>query len=256
MISNNTANGLNGQVFAVTGGASGIGLSIVSALCERGASVAILDLPNSQGALVATRLQEEGKHVQFFDANVSELERLDDVAAEVEKQLGPISGFVANAGISRVCAAMDYTPEAWRETMGVNLDGAFFSVQAFARRMRAHGGSIVMISSIAAKHVVSPETHAAYGASKAAVAHLASLLGIEWASLGIRVNAVAPGYTDTPILQKMKTDDPSTVAAWVNRTHLGRLLDPQEIANSVVFLLSGYSSGITGTVLEVDAGYR
>lgn len=135
----------------------------MTALCDQGAAVAILDLPNSQGLSAAENLQREGKQARFFAADVSQLEQLGEIAAAVESELGPISGFVANAGIARSCAALDYTPQAWRETMSVNLDGAYFSAQAFARRMRERGGSIVMISSIAAKHVVSPETHVQVG---------------------------------------------------------------------------------------------
>jgi NAD(P)-dependent dehydrogenase (short-subunit alcohol dehydrogenase family) len=245
-----------GLTYGVTGGASGIGLAVSEALAAHGAAVAIIDLPTSKGAEIAERLTAQGAKAAFFPGDVSDLASLDAMAQAIETQLGPIGGLVANAGIARTSPALDYSPETWRQTMSINLDGKFFSVQAFARRMAARGGSIVLTSSIAGLGVVSPETHAAYGASKAAVAHLASLLGVEWARLGIRVNAVAPGYTETPILEKMKTDDPTTLAVWVGQTPLGRLIKPQEIANAVLFLLSDLASGITGTVLSVDGGYH
>lgn len=243
-----------GRTYGVTGGASGIGLAVSEALVAQGASVAILDLVTSDGAAVAQRLSQNSAQVAFFPADVAQLETMDSLAGEVEAKLGPICGFVANAGIAPESEALDYTVEAWRKTMSINLDGLFFSVQAFTRRMT--GGSVVLMSSIAGLGVVSPERHAAYGTSKAAVAHLAALLGAEWGARGIRVNAVAPGYTDTPLVQKLKRENPQTLATWMDQTPLGRLIHPREIANAVAFLLSDLASGITGSVLPVNGGYH
>lgn len=100
-----------------------------------------------------------------------------------------------------------------------------------------------------------PERHVAYGASKAAVSHMAALLGVEWAPLGIRVNAVAPGYVETPILDKMKEENPETVREWEAAMPIGRLLKPAEVADATAFLLSDLARAVTGATLACDGGY-
>jgi NAD(P)-dependent dehydrogenase (short-subunit alcohol dehydrogenase family) len=151
--------------------------------------------------------------------------------------------------------AFAYNEASWRQTMSINLDGAFFTAQSFARHMRERGGSIVLISSIAARTVVRPEKCAAYGATKAAVEHLAALLGVEWASDGIRVNAVGPGRTETPMIERIANEAPEMVATWMQQVPIGRLIRPEEVANAVAFFLSDLSSGCNGTTLMVDGGY-
>ncbi len=245
-----------GKVFSVTGGASGIGLAISEGLIAHGARVALLDLPASNGKAAAAQLSPDGTRAAFYPVDVTDTASLAALPDKIESELGSLGGVVANAGIAVTSTALDYTPELWRRTMTINLDGTFFTAQAFARHMQEHGGSIVLTSSIAGQGVVSPETHAAYGASKAAVAHLASLLGTEWGSRHIRVNAVAPGYTDTPILQAMKESDPETLATWISQMPIGRLIKPSEIADAVIFLLSDMASAITGAVLQVNGGYH
>lgn len=244
--------GIAQRSFVVTGGASGIGLATVRRLIELGGRVVIVDLPGSEGAAIAGEL---GEAASFKPLDVTDVAAIEALAAEVEAEQGVVHGLVVTAGISIGTPAADYTLESWRRIMNVNLDGAFFTAQAFGRRMRGRGGSIVLISSIAATKVVSPERHAAYGASKSAIAHLAALLGVEWAADGVRVNAIAPGYTNTPLLDRIRETDPATYATWVSQTPIGRLLEPREIANGILFYLSDLSSGCTASTLLVDGGY-
>lgn len=248
---------LNGKDFVVTGGTGGIGVAIAGRLLKAGANVALADLPTSAVEAAIADLPKGPGRVVFVPMDVTQEADVARAMAEAERALGPISGVVANAGIAPPCAALDYDGNLWRKTIGVNVDGVFFTAQAFARLMKNQNraGSIVFISSIAGFRVVKPERHAAYGASKSAVAHLASLLGVEWAPLGIRVNAVAPGYTATKILERAQRDDPEMMAKWLAQVPIGRLLRPEEIANAVAFLLSDQSSGVTATTLAVDGGF-
>ena len=144
----------------------------------------------------------------------------------------------------------------WNKVIDINLNGVFWTVREFGRRMIERGqGSVVITSSIAGFGVVSPETHVAYGSTKAAVAHMASLLGVEWARTGVRVNSVAPGYTQTPILDALKAEAPDVFQQWLDRIPMGRLNSPEEIADGTAFLLSDLASGVTGTTLHIDGGY-
>lgn len=248
---------LKGKTFVVTGGTGGIGSAIATRLLNAGAHVALADLAACDGDAAVAELPKGPGRAIFVAMDVTQDADVARAAVEVERRLGPVCGVVANAGIAPPCAAFDYDAALWRRTIGVNVDGVFFTAQAFARLMKDVGrpGSIVFISSIAGFRVVKPERHAAYGTSKSAVAHMASLLGVEWAPHGIRVNAVAPGYTATRILERAQRDDPETMAKWLAQVPIGRLLRPEEIANAVAFLLSDQSSGITATTLAVDGGF-
>lgn len=247
----------NADVYVVTGAAGGIGAAIAQKLAERKNRVVITDIDPTHGEAAARQLAEQnGMPVRFETLDVSDPKAAEALAARLEQDDWPIYGLVANAGIAPSSPASDYSDELWRKTMSINLDGVFWCCRAFSRAMlKRQRGAIVTVSSIAGLGVVRPETHAAYGASKAAVSHLAALLGVEWASRGVRVNAVAPGYTQTPILDKLKEESPEVFNTWLNDTPMGRLMRPEEIANAVMFLLSDLASGITGVTLSVDGGY-
>lgn len=234
----------DGEVFLITGGAGGIGKATATAIAEAGRS-AVKEIE------VAT-----GGSLRFEPLDVTDPAAVASCAQQLDDDGWPVYGLMANAGIAPSSAAVDYPNELWLKTVDINLNGVFWCCREFGKRMIDKGaGAIVVNSSIAGFKVVSPERHVAYGTTKAAVAHMAKLLGVEWAGSGVRVNAIAPGYTATPILDKLEADSPETYNEWVSRTPLGRLNDPVEIANATVFLLSKQSSGTTGTVLHVDGGY-
>jgi NAD(P)-dependent dehydrogenase (short-subunit alcohol dehydrogenase family) len=252
---------LDGRVVVITGGAGGIGEATAGVLARAGARVVVTDVDPAAGAATVTRVGAldgvEPSQVRFERLDVTSPEEAESLADRLEADGWPVDGVFANAGIAPSSAAAEYPDALWRTTLDINLNGVFWTVRAFGRRAIAAGraAAVVVTSSIAGVGVVSPETHAAYGTSKAAVAHLASLLGVEWAPHGIRVNALGPGYTATPILDALKAEAPDVYQQWLDRIPTHRLNTPEEIANGVAFLLSDLASGITGATLMVDNGY-
>jgi NAD(P)-dependent dehydrogenase (short-subunit alcohol dehydrogenase family) len=248
-------NGIAERLFVVTGGAKGIGEATVQRLVKERARVVICDIDPAGDAL-ARELRSTGGDVHFRKIDLTDARAVDDLADSITSELGAVDGLVNNAGIALPHTAIECTEAIWDRTLNLNLKAVFFGSQAFAKRMISAGkGSIVNIGSIAGSGVVRPERHVAYGITKAAVAHMTHLLSVEWAGFNLRVNAVAPGYTQTPLLKDIEDADPSMVAVWRNDTPMGRLMKPLEIASAITFLLSDDASGITGHVMAVDGGY-
>ena len=161
---------------------------------------------------------------------------------------------------SGIVAADDYARMNFRSqvhgSLKINLDGVFYCVRSFGKRMvERKSGSIVCISSIAGVKAVRPELHAGYDVSKAGVAHLCRVVGVEWATHNVRVNAVGPGYTETDMLKKVGLEQPAVMKAWIDDIPMKRLLQPAEIAATIGFLVSDAASGITGQLVMTDAGY-
>jgi NAD(P)-dependent dehydrogenase (short-subunit alcohol dehydrogenase family) len=224
---------VKGKIALVTGGASGIGAATVALLESRGATVVVADL--STGVDVT----DEGAVDALVAGIVAEHGRLD-LAANVAGTSGTY-GEVA-----------DSTTEGWRHTMAVNLDAVYFCVRAELRAMRAAGGgSIVNVASSAGRMGV--PGLAAYSASKHGVIGLTKSAALEEARRGIRVNAVLPGSVRTPMLQAFAGDE-ATLEKMGRRAPMGRLAEPVEIAEAVVWLLSDASGFVTGNCLAPDGG--
>lgn len=233
--------GLNGSVAAVTGAAGGIGAAVCERLAAEGAKVFALD----------TRPAVTGTSVQVDVTDPESVRAALDTVLEAE---GRVDGLVAAAGIVEDdVAAEDMEAAQFEAVLGVNLRGVFLTCQAFGRHMLSRGaGRIVAISSMSGNHVVNtPQRQCAYNASKAGVSALIRSLAAEWGGRGVRVNAVAPGYVDTPLLS-LKSHQ---FAGWKRDTVLGRLAEPAEIAATVAFLLSDEAGFYCGSEILLDGGY-
>lgn len=245
----------DGRIALVTGAARGIGQCIATTLGQLGAVVVLADrLPLVHDTAAA--LERDGIRAEGLVLDVTDRPAVDQAVDEVARRHGRIDALVANAGWSYEDPSVDHSDENWSQALNINLNGVFYAVRRVGRHMVAQkSGSVVALSSIAGVKYVRPEHHVGYDVAKAGVAHMCRVLGCEWASSGIRVNAVGPGYTDTEMLAEVGRTRPEVMQRWIDDIPMGRLLRREEIASSVAFLLSDAASGITGQLIMVDAGY-
>jgi 2-dehydro-3-deoxy-D-gluconate 5-dehydrogenase len=244
---------LDGKVAVVTGAGQGIGRACALALAAAGATVAVTGLHDRRADLdaVCQEITGAGGKAQAFDLDVSDVPSIQPALAAIIAALGSLDVLVNNAGVRVNGPSANITEQDWDWVLGINLKGTFFASQAAAAHMSAHGGGSII--NLASQLVVSaaPE-RAAYIASKGGIVALTKSLAIEWASVGIQVNAVGPGPTDTPMTA---TTDPAASDRMLARSPIGRRLEPSEVATSVVFLASPASGAITGQHLLVDGGW-
>ena len=243
---------LQNKNIIITGGASGIGLATVELCMQEGANVIMADLPQADHVQAANDLSSRytGRCI-FVAADVSSSTQADQLIASTVAEFGSVDGVFNNAGIGGMSPADLYTDDDFLHILDVNLTGVFRIARASLRQMYTQGsGSIVNCASILG--VMGQSMTAAYSAAKGGVVNLTRTLALEAASKGVRVNAVCPGYIDTPLLHLL---DDNMRQFLIDLHPLGRMGRPEEVANAVVFLLSDESSFITGTQLMVDGGF-
>jgi NAD(P)-dependent dehydrogenase (short-subunit alcohol dehydrogenase family) len=247
---------LKGRVAVVTGGGQGIGHACAHALGEAGARVIIAELLEDRGREAAASLERLGIDAHALILDVTNSAQVDEVAARIERDHGSADILINNAGVAKSdVRAEDTSDEHWRFHIEVNLNGVFWCCRAFGRQMLARGsGSIVNIGSMSGFIVNRPQPQSFYNASKAAVHHLTKSLAAEWAERGVRVNAVAPTYIETP-LTVFGMQNADMAQAWLAHTPMGRVGKPHEIASVALFLASDASSLLTGSIVVADGGY-
>jgi NAD(P)-dependent dehydrogenase (short-subunit alcohol dehydrogenase family) len=246
--------GLAGKVAVVTGGASGIGLATAQALAQAGADVAIWDLAPAAPDVVAA-LGRDGRH--SADAiDVADAGSVDAGFAALAARYGRLDVLVNNAGLALRQPAVDLTLEAWNKVVAVNMTGAFLCARGAARAMIAgqEGGAIVNVSSIMGFSGGGLYPNISYQTTKGAVVNMTRALAVEWASHGIRVNAVAPTYVRTPFIAPLLAQ-PELVRRIEDMTPLRRLAEPEEVAAAILFLASPGAAMVTGHTLPVDGGF-
>jgi NAD(P)-dependent dehydrogenase (short-subunit alcohol dehydrogenase family) len=242
---------LDGRKAVVTGGNQGLGKAFAAALGQAGAEVMIVARDTGRNAAAVAEMKDEGLAVSALDADITrEADAVIDAAAA---QLGGLDILVNNAGVCYHGESWSVTDEEWDGLFDLNVRALWRCSRAAGRHMaEGGGGSIINVGSISALIVNRPQWQPAYNASKAAVHQLTKSLAAEWASLGIRVNAIAPGYVKTDMAP---VDRPEFRRHWIEDTPQQRAALPEEIAPSVVFLASPASAFMTGSVLVIDGGY-
>ena len=244
------------RVAVVTGGAQGIGLSCIEALAEAGARVVIADMNAELAAKARAQLLAKGYAIDSVQMDVTDSASVKDAAARIARDKGAVDILVCSAGVAiSGPLAEDTTDEQWLKVINVNLNGLYWCCREFGGHMlRAGRGVIVNIGSMSGLVVNKPQAQASYNASKAAVHHLTRSLAAEWGSKGVRVNAVAPTYINTP-MTAYAANDKAMFGVWMDGTPMRRMGETSEVASVVLFLASDASSLLTGSIVVADAGY-
>lgn len=247
----------------VTGAASGIGRAVALEIARRGWSVGVLDRDEDAAAEVAAEARAAGaREACAIVADVSSESAVEGAFEAAIERLGGIDGAVASAGIELKAPLVDLSIETWRRVLDVNLTGTFLTVRSAARHLQKsrRGGSIVCMSSPSAFVGFAGGANAAYGASKGGISALVRAAAIDLAPERIRVNAVVPGATDTPMLyfglvgEDLSAERDRLRDAARQQIPLGRMAEPTEIAQSAAWLLTDESSYVTGSHLVCDGG--
>jgi 2-deoxy-D-gluconate 3-dehydrogenase len=242
---------LDGRVALVTGASRGLGQAIAVALAEAGADIAAVS--TGEAAATAEQVQALGRRFLPLQADLSTLEPIARIVEDTVAELGAIDILVNNAGLIRRADAVDFTEQDWDAVVDVNLKSAFFLAQAAGRKMIAAGrGKIINIASMLSFQggIRVPS----YTASKSGLAGITRLLANEWASKGVNVNAIAPGYMSTDNTAQLRADAARNQAI-LDRIPAGRWGEPGDLGGAAVFLASPASDYVNGAIIPVDGGW-
>ncbi len=240
----------NQRVVIVTGAGSGIGYSIAKKFDNQGDLVVIAEWDVIKGAQAAESLT----HSCFIQTDVSLRSSVDKMISEVVDRFGKIDVLVNNAGISRHQNSLELEEERWKQSIDVMLNGVFYCSQSTGREMiKTGGGNIINITSI--NSTIFIPGRLGYSCAKSAVLTMTKILAAEWAPYQIRVNAISPGVTVTPLMENMVKSGVVNEDIYLSRIPMGRFAQPEEIAESCFFIASEKAAYITGNNLIVDGGW-
>ena len=255
---------LDGKTAIITGATSGIGLGVAEALADQGANIMINGLPDQELVDKALALlNDKGVKAVYSDANMMNPDEIVGMVAEAEKTFGAVDILVNNAGVQHVCPIEDFPPEKWDMILAIDLSAVFHGIRSVVPLMRAQGwGRIINVAS--AHALVASPFKAAYVAAKHGVAGLTKTAALEVAQDGITVNAIAPGYVFTPLVEKQIPDTAAARGLTEEEVKRDVLLAAQptkefvtveQIGGLAVFLCSPSADSINGTILSVDGGW-
>lgn len=245
---------LTGRRALVTGASRGIGRAIAEALAGAGAAVAITARSIEGLADTSRAIEAAGGRVERLALDVRDTGQCGAVVAEAARRLGGLDILVNNAGTEEVRPSLEVDEALWDKILGTNLKGAFFCAQAAARAMKAAGTSGAIINLCSLTSEVGIPTAAPYGASKSGLLGLTRALSAEWAGLGIRVNAIVPGYFRTAMTEGFFADE-GWAEGMLGKIPLGRFGELRDLQGVAVFLASDASAYVTGQSFAVDGGY-
>jgi NAD(P)-dependent dehydrogenase (short-subunit alcohol dehydrogenase family) len=247
---------LDGDVAVVTGAGRGLGKEMATALAEAGADIAIADIDVESARESAEELAGDGTDTTAVEVNVTSEESVEAMVETVTDELGPIDVLVNNAGVAGNEPAEEMSLELWNKVIDVNLTGVFLCSKHVGKRMLDRGeGRIVNIASMSGFDVNVPQPQVGYNASKAGVRMITQSCAVEWADRGVRVNAIAPGYMRTELVDGVLEENPAMEEEWIENTPMGRLGQPHELGPLAVYLASDASSYMTGSTVLIDGGY-
>lgn len=249
---------LDGRVALVTGGAQGIGRGFAHALGEAGAAIAIVDIATEKAEAAVDELTQKGVDAIAVTADVTKPDQVQAMIDAILGKWGRLTIAVNNAGIGFWADSEEMPEEQWGKVIDLNLKGVFLCAQAEGRVMLEAGyGKIINTASMSGHIVNTPQNQAAYNASKAAVIHLTRSLAAEWASRGVRVNSISPGYTRTKLVDDLvaSPEGQRMVPKWMDLTPMGRMAEVTDLQGAVVYLASEASDFMTGHDMVVDGGY-
>ncbi|MBK8019969.1 MAG: glucose 1-dehydrogenase [Chloroflexi bacterium] len=244
------------RVAVVTGGGQGIGREIVRTLARAGAHIAVAEKNKETAEDAAQEVVSLGRHAEAIQTDVRDHDSVEAMVAQAIQRFGKIDILVNNAGIALNVPSESCTVDEWNRILGVNLFGAIWCCTAVGRHMLERGsGAIVNIASMSGSIVNKPQPQAGYNVSKAGVIMLTKSLAAEWATRGVRVNSVSPGYIGTELLNRGLKEYPDWGKVWFEMTPQGRLGKPSDVAHAVWYLASDAAEYATGTDLIIDGGY-
>lgn len=245
---------LRDQVALVTGGTGGLGRYIASGLASAGATVVIADTVLDQADEIVREIETYGQCGMAVSMDVTDAGSVQGVTDQLCSKFGRIDILVNSHGVTKRMPSVDFPEADWDRIIEVNLKGVFLCCQIVGRVMiRQQRGSIINLASIGG--LVGLPTSLAYCASKGGVIQVTRTLGVEWAPMGVRVNAIAPSSFNTPMVRRVLDAEPEYRQRVVSKIPIGRIAEPESIVGAVLFLASGASDMVTGTTLPVDGGY-